>query len=115
MQRLMIRTTPEDLSRRVSEAIKRRLVPGVLTMKGLAYALDVSEQTVWSWVAGAKTPSGPMLVNLIALFDPAFGNEIFAGTGAQIVKLNAAKLARIRAVADHALQVEIYRASEAAE
>jgi len=112
------RTTDIEFRARVSAALAKRIGPEAgtgVTMKMVAHTLQVSEQTVWAWVAGTKAPSGPLLLDLVALFDASFANEIFAGTGATVVKLNDARLIRIRAAAQHALELEILKAAQAAD
>ena len=74
---------------RLATALKRRVGQGnAMTIKHLAYALRVSDETVWQWMSGNRNPRGDHLLNLIAFFDVAFANEIMGPTGCQVVKLS---------------------------
>lgn len=78
----------ESFGQRLAQALRSRIGAGTtITIKQLAYALQVTEQTVWNWLSGNKDPRGEHLIKLIAFFDESFANEIFAGTGATIVKI----------------------------
>lgn len=78
-----------SLPERLAAALKRRIGDGnAITIKQLAYALRVSDETVAQWMNGNRNPRGDHLLNLIAFFDVAFANEIMGGTGCQVVKLS---------------------------
>lgn len=73
----------------LAAALKRRVGDGnAITIKQLAHALRVSDETVSQWMSGNRNPRGDHLLNLIAFFDSAFANEILGGTGCQVVKLS---------------------------
>lgn len=80
-------TTAVEVAERIAAAINRRVGPGqAMTFKQLAYVLQVSEQTVWSWSKAEKSPSGATLFRLLGFFDAAFANEILDGTGCTVIK-----------------------------
>lgn len=79
-----------DFRERVSRALLERVGPTKgMTFKQLAYVIQVSEQTIWSWAKAENAPRGWQLMKLLQFFDAAFANEIAAGTGCTVVKLNA--------------------------
>ena len=80
--------SPNSLKERLAEALRRRVGVGRgVTIKQLAYSIRVSEATAWNLLNGNNEPRGTVLLELIRFFDSAFANEIMAGTGATIVKL----------------------------
>ena len=84
----------KTLGERIAAALRRRVGVGrAIGVKQLAYALRVSEGTIWNLMSGNNEPSGRVLMALVQFFDAAFANEIFAGTGATIVKLGESRAA----------------------
>lgn len=82
------------LRQRLAASLRRRLHPNTaLHAKQLAYALRVSEATVWQWLAGNRDPGGEHLLALINFFDAAFANEI-VGPGCVIAKASDLRAAK---------------------
>lgn len=82
----------EQFKQAVSVALLRRVGPGrSMTFKQLAYAIRVPEQSVWAWAKAENAPQGWALMNLLTFFDAAFANEIAAGTGCTIIKMDERK------------------------
>ena len=84
------KTSEADFRERVAAALQQRVGPAKsMTYKELARVLQVSEQTVWSWVNATNAPRGWQLMKLLQFFDVAFANEIMGAAGCTVVKLNA--------------------------
>ena len=82
-----------SLSERVARALNRRVGLGkTVTIKQLAYTVRLSEQTIWSLMAGTREPRGETLLRLISFFDATFANEILESTGCRMVKLSDARM-----------------------
>lgn len=82
-----------SLGERVARALNRRVGLGkTVTIKQLAYTVRLSEQTIWSLMAGTREPRGETLLRLIQFFDATFANEIMGPHGCRVVKLSDAKM-----------------------
>jgi transcriptional regulator with XRE-family HTH domain len=89
------------IGKRVADALKRRVGAGrAVTIKQLAYAIRISEQTVWNLLSGNSDPSGRVLMGLLTFFDSAFANEILAPTGCTVAKLGDARAEALAKVAE---------------
>lgn len=85
---------PNSLAARVAAAMRRRVGVGrAMTVKQLAYAVQVSEGTVCNLLAGNNAPSGETLLRLIQFFDASFANEIMGPRGCVVAKLSDARAA----------------------
>lgn len=71
-----------------------------MTVKQLAHALRIDQQTVWKLLNGHNSPSGPVLMALFTFFDAAFANEILESTGCTVAKLSDRRAAALRKVAE---------------
>lgn len=92
---------PKTLRERIAEALRRRMNGTGLTAKHLARAMNVSAGTIDNLLSGNNDPSARVLLELVRFFDSAFCNEVFAGTGATIVKLSDQRaLAAARKIAE---------------
>ena len=90
METLGQNTSELDFRDRVAAALQQRVGPAKsMTYKELARVLQVSEQTVWSWVNATNAPRGWQLMKLLQFFDAGFANQIMGATGCTVVKLNA--------------------------
>jgi hypothetical protein len=91
------RTIPEL----IAVALTKRVGPGkAMTVKQLAYALRVDQQTVWKLLNGYNSPSGPVLMALLSFFGADFANEILGSTGCVVAKLSDARADALRKVAE---------------
>lgn len=82
-----ISTSQESLATRIARELSRRVGVGrPISVKQFAYELRVSEQTVWVWMNGNRTPAGEHLVRMIAFLPADFGNAILSGCA--LVKLS---------------------------
>jgi transcriptional regulator with XRE-family HTH domain len=69
-----------------SAALKRRLFPNSnLTTKQLAYALRISEPTIWNLLSGNNDPSGRVFSKLVEFFGAQFLHEIFGGPNIHVI------------------------------
>ena len=87
----------------IAASLRKRVGVGrAVTVKQLAYALQVSEQTVWNLLSGNKSsgPSGRVLMKLLTFFDAAFANEILAPTGCTVAKVTDARAVALRKAAE---------------
>lgn len=76
-------SSPSDgrtFSQRLADALNARLYPRTaLHRKQVAWALNVSTDTIKNWCAARGEPSFGMVMELIQFFDPAFAGEISGG------------------------------------
>lgn len=92
METLGQKTSELDFRDRVAAALQERVGPAKsVTYKQLASAIQVSEQTVWSWVNATNAPRGWQLMKLLQFFDAGFANQIMGPTGCTVVKMDAHK------------------------
>jgi hypothetical protein len=84
-----------DLFRkRLADALRRRLAPNTgLTRYQLAHAIGRDPGTIDNWLAEYSQPDSYVMGELIAFFDPAFANEIYAPHGVIVAKLSDARRA----------------------
>lgn len=93
--------SPRTIGKRVADALRRRVGSGhAVTIKQLAYAIRISEQTVWNLLSGNSDPSGRVLMGLLTFFDSAFANEILEPTGCAVAKLGDARADALAKVAE---------------
>ncbi len=91
------RTIPEL----IAAALTKRVGPGkAMTVKQLAHALRIDQQTVWKLLNGYNSPSGPVLMALISFFDSSFANEILGATGCTVAKVSDARAEALRKYAE---------------
>lgn len=73
---------------RFAGALRRRLSPNTgLTRQQLAHALNKDIKTIENWLAEYSQPDSYTMGELIALFDPAFANEVYEAHGVVVAKL----------------------------
>lgn len=79
---------PKTFSERAADALKRRMHPNTnLRAHDLAYALRLSEATIWN-VAGCSSKSGPsgrVFHKLVDFFGAPFLNEVFGGPNIYVI------------------------------
>lgn len=92
---------------KTSAALKRRLFPQTnLTTKQLAYALRISEPTIWNLLSGNNDPSGRIFFKLVEFFGAQFLHEVFGGPGIHVLDpRDARKASHIQQIAK--LQAEL--------
>lgn len=90
-----------------SAALRRRLFPATnLTIKQLAYAVRISEPTVWNLLSGNNDPSGRVFFKLVDFFGAPFLHEVFGGPNIHVLDpRDARKAAHIQRIAQ--LQAEL--------
>lgn len=85
-----------SLPERLAAALKRRVGQGnAMTIKQLAYALRVSDETVWQWMSGSRNPRGDHLCALIQMFGPAFANEVIGSSNIYVINPQADRRAEL--------------------
>lgn len=78
-----------------SAALKRRLFPHTnLTTKQLAYALRISEPTIWNLLSGNNDPSGRIFFKLVDFFGAPFLHEVFGGPNIHVLDPRDARKAQ---------------------
>lgn len=75
-----------------SAALKRRLFPNSnLTTKQLAYALRISEPTIWNLLSGNNDPSGRVFFKMVEFFGAQFLHEVFGGPKIHVIDPRASR------------------------
>lgn len=92
---------------KTSVALKRRLFPNSnLTTKQLAYALRISEPTIWNLLSANNDPSGRIFFKLVEFFGAGFLHEVFGGPNIHVLDpRDARKAQHIKRIAE--LQAEL--------
>ena len=92
--------TRDQFRQRLADALRRRLAPNTgVTRAVLAHAIGKDVATINNWLAERAQPDSYLMGELIALFDPAFANEVYEGHGVVVAKLSDAR----RAAAIHSV------------
>lgn len=90
----------ENFPQLFADTLRRRLYPNSnLHIKQLAYAVRRSEATVYSWLAGNRSPRGEDLMECITFFGAAFASELLASTGCMVVRLDDRRAAALQKIA----------------